>query len=271
MNFNYNTKTLSFTSGKGGVGKTTLAANVAYRLSQSGKRVLIFDADLGMANVDIFFGTRAPHSIMDVLNGKKKIKEILTPLDSNLFLISGGHGFEELQNMDSFSRRAIMDSLAEMSGCFDYLVIDTSPGIAQNVLQTNAAVQNINVILTPDPSSFADSYALIKVLNAKYKVKRFSIICNQVKNHEDGFYLFKRFQDVVHKFLTVGLEYQGAVPLDSALRSSNYNQRLIMKQDPSSDSAISISQISNEILKSHYKMNSNGGLQLFWENMTGVA
>lgn len=271
MSFNYNTKTLSFTSGKGGVGKTTLAVNVAYRLSQTGKKVLIFDADLGMANVDIFFGTRAPFSILDVLKGQKKVKEILTPLDSNLYLLSGGHGFEELQNLDSYSRRAVIESFAEIHGKFDYLITDTSPGIAPNVLQTNSAVQCINVIITPDPSSFADSYALIKVLNSKFKVKRFSIICNQVKNHEDGFYLFKRFQDVVHKFLLVGLEYLGAVPLDNALRSSNYNQRLIMKQDPTSDSAISINQIANEILKFQPKVNYNGGLQLFWENITSVA
>lgn len=269
MNYNYKTKTISFTSGKGGVGKTTIAANVSYRLSQSGKKVLIFDGDLGMANVDIFFGKRAPHTINDVLSGKKKVKEVIYPLDTNLYLVSGGHGFSELQNLDSFSRRSIMDSLNEVTGVFDYLVIDTSPGIAQNVLQTNAAVQNINVIITPDPSSFADSYALIKVLNSQYQVKRYSIICNQVKNHEDGFYLFKRFQDVVHKFLNVGLEYLGAIPLDSTLRSANYSQRLIMKQDITSESAIAISQISNEILKSHYKMNSNGGLQLFWENLAG--
>lgn len=269
MNFNYKTKTLSFTSGKGGVGKTTLTANVALKLAQQGKKVLIFDADLGMANVDIFFGKRAPHNINDVLTGKKKVKEVIMPLEANLFLISGGHGFEDLQNLNSFSRRAIMDSLNEVTGVFDYLLIDTSPGIAQNVLQTNAAVQNVNIILTQDPASFADSYALIKVLNSNYKVNRFSIICNQVKNHEEGFYLFKRFQDVVHKFLNVGLEYLGAIPLDSALRSSNYQQRLIMKQDPGSDSAIAISQISNEILKTHNKMNTNGGLQLFWDSMAG--
>lgn len=269
MNFNYKTKTLSFTSGKGGVGKTTLTANVGLRLAQAGKKVLIFDADLGMANVDIFFGKRAPSTINDVLTGKKKVKEVIMPLEPNLFLISGGHGFEELQNLNAFSRRAVMDSLNEVTGIFDYLIIDTSPGIAPNVLQTNAAVQNINIILTQDPASFADSYALIKVLNSTYKVNRFSIVCNQVKNHEDGFYLFKRFQDVVHKFLNVGLEYLGAIPLDGNLRSSNYQQRLIMKQDSGSDSAIAISQIANEILKSHNKMNTNGGLQLFWENMAG--
>lgn len=271
MSFNYQTKTLSFTSGKGGVGKTTVSANVAYRLAQSGKKVLIFDADLGMANVDIFFGTRATHSIMDVLEGNKSIKDVIFPLDKNLSLISGGHGYEKLQNLDSFSRRTLLDSLAETTSTFDYILIDTSPGIAQNVLQTNAAVQRVNVIITPEPSSFADSYALIKLLNSKHKVNHFSIICNQVKNHEDGFYLFKRFQDVVQKFLIVGLEYMGSIPSDSLLRTANYQQKLISKHMPSSDSSIAIAQITNELLKSQIRTASQGGLQFMWENLTGVA
>jgi flagellar biosynthesis protein FlhG len=267
MSFRYPTKTISVTSGKGGVGKTTLACNLAYKLSRYEKKVLIFDADLGMSNVDIFFGTRAETTIFDVMSGKKNIEDALVRLDSNLYLISGGHGIDQMQNLDAYARRTVLDSLKELPMSFDYMVIDTSPGISQNVLHMNAAAKNNIVVITADPSSFADSYALIKVLNQKYKVNRFSIVSNCVKNQEDGFYLFKRFQDVVQKFLFVSLDYLGAIPQDSQLKSANINKRIILKQDPTSDAAIAISQISSEILKSQYKINSSGGLEMFWDNL----
>lgn len=266
MNFQYQTKTISFSSGKGGVGKTTLAANVAYKLSQSGKKVLIFDADLGMANVDIFFGSRAPHTVMDVICGNMKLKDIIHPLDKNLYLISGGHGFDQMQNLDSFSRRQLIDSLSELPDQFEHLIIDTSPGITANVLQINAAAQSVILVLTSDPASFADSYALLKLLNTKHHVKRFSVVCNQVRNHEDGFYMFKRFQDVVLKFLHVSLDFLGSVPQDPQLRRANLSQCLVLKQNPGSDASIAISQISNEILKTNTKIENVGGMQFFWEN-----
>ncbi len=269
MSFRYPTKTISVTSGKGGVGKTTLACNLAYKLSRYDKKVL--DADLGMSNVDIFFGTRAETTIYDVLAGKKTIEEALVRLDSNLYLISGGHGIDQMQNLDSFSRKAVLDSLKDLPVSFDYMVIDTSPGISQNVLHMNAAAKNNIVMITADPSSFADSYALIKVLNQKYKVNRFSIVTNYVKNPEDGFYLFKRFQDVVQKFLFVSLDYLGAIPQDSQMKSANISKRIILKQNPTSDAAIAISQISAEILKSQYKINSSGGLEMFWDNFVRAS
>ena len=126
-------------------------------------------------------------------------------------------------------------------------------------------------MITSDPSSFADSYALIKVLNQKYKVNRFSIVTNYVKNPEDGFYLFKRFQDVVQKFLFVSLDYLGAIPHDPQLKSANINKRIILKQDLTSDASIAISQISAEILKSQYKINSSGGLEMFWDNLVRAS
>lgn len=271
MSSQYPTKTISITSGKGGVGKTTLVSNLAYKLAKENKKVLVFDADFGMANVDIFFGVRSECSIQDVIAGGKSMSEIMLPIDKNLFLISGGHGFENLQNLDSFSRRSLLDSLKVLPYKFDYLLIDTSPGISQNVLHLNAAAKTNIIVVTPDPASFADAYALIKILNQKYKLTRFSIICNFVRNHEDGFYLFKRFQDVVQKFLFVSLEFLGSVPFDSSLKSANIQKRLIMKQDSTSESAISISQIANEIQKSQYRISTGGGMELFWDSVSRAS
>lgn len=123
------------------------------------------------------------------------------------FLIPGGSGVVEFNSMNHFERRAIVEAVASLPLRFDYLLIDTAPGISENVLFLNSAVQTVSVVITPDPASFADAYALIKVLATKHKVNRFSIVCNQVRSQEDGFHLYKRFNEVVNKFLFVGLEY----------------------------------------------------------------
>lgn len=150
------TKVISISSGKGGVGKSTIVANTAFKLAQMGKKVLIFDGDMGMANIDIFFSVRPHGTIHDVITGEKTINEILIEVMPNIFLIPGGSGVSELQNLDHFSRRALVDKVSALPQDFDVMLIDTSPGLGENVLYFNSAADTKAVILTPDPSSLAD-------------------------------------------------------------------------------------------------------------------
>lgn len=267
----HRTKTISITSGKGGVGKTTLVCNIAYALARQGKRVLIFDGDLGMANVDIMFGVKSEFSILDVLNGDKTMNEILVSLAPNIALIPGGTGMVELNRLNSFERRAMLDAVGSLDYQYDYLLIDTAPGIADNVLYLNSAAQVSSVIITPDPSSLADSYALIKILNREYKETKFSIICNQVRDEMEGLALFNRFNEVVNRFLYIGLDYWGSVPQDQLFRKSTQNQRLILKHEPQSEISKNLLKLSNKLETSVARNADKAGLQFFWEQVVGVA
>lgn len=268
---NKRTRTISVTSGKGGVGKTTIVCNMALRLSQLGKKVLILDGDMGMANVDIFFGAKTHGSVRDVIYGDKEIKDILTEVSKDVFLIPGGSGIVDFNYLNNFERRAIVESIATLPHNFDYLLIDTAPGIADNVLFLNAAVQSVAVVITQDPSSFADAYSLIKVLNAQGKVNRFSIVCNQVKDEAEGLALYQRFNEVVNRFLFIGLDYWGSIPLDTALRKSNQMQRLIMRQDPTAEAAKALRLVTAYMEKSLQPIENTGGMQMFWEQVVGFA
>lgn len=265
------TRTISITSGKGGVGKTTLVVNLALKLAQAGKKVLILDGDLGMANVDIFFGYRPQGSIIDLLYGDKNPSDIMVEVAKDVHLIPGGSGLTEFNHLNNFERRALIESISSMPQKFDYLIVDTAPGIAENVLFLNAAVQTVSVVITPDPSSFADSYALIKVLRQQYQLKKFSIVVNMAKDTEEGRILFRRFEDVVQRFLDVSLEYWGTVPMDTVLRKANQMQRLVVRQDPSCLSAQAIKEIAAQVERTNGKIDTRGGLQVFWQQAVGSA
>ncbi|MGE0634153.1 MAG: MinD/ParA family protein [Pseudobdellovibrionaceae bacterium] len=270
-NANYRTRTISITSGKGGVGKTTVVANLAYSLGARGKSVLIFDGDLGMANVDIMFGIRAQKSLQNVLNRECDLKDILVEVAPKVWLIPGGSGVRDFQNMSSFERRALLDAVATLNTTFDYMLIDTAPGITDNVLYLNSAAQTTCVVITPDPASFADSYALIKVLNQEYQETRFSILSNQVKDETEGLSLFKKFNEIAGKFLYIGLDYAGSIPNDPNLRKAVQGQRLIVKQEPNSISSLALQSISSNLEGSSKTGEVKGGLQFFWEQLVGVA
>lgn len=265
------TKTVAITSGKGGVGKTTITANLAYNLARLGRKVLVFDGDLGMANVDIMFGTKSDGNIYEVLQGEKTIDEIITSLAPNIDLISGGSGVVEMSRLNSFERRALLDTVQDLDTQYDYLLIDTAPGIGDNVLYLNAAAQMSAVVINPDPASLADSYALIKILHKEHRENKFSIICNQVRDESDGLALFQRFSEVVNRFLYIGLDYWGSIPQDAMVRRSNQTQRLILKHDPQAEASKALAQVSNKLERALVHNEEKGGLQFFWEQVVGVA
>lgn len=265
------TKVISISSGKGGVGKSTMVANLAFKFSQMGKKVLILDGDMGMANIDIFFGVRPQGSIYDVIQGEKTLQEIMIEVAPRVQLIPGGSGILDLQNLDNFRRRTLVENISSLPQDFDFMLIDTSPGLGENVLYFNSAAETKVIILTPDPSSLADSYALIKVLNKKYKQTNFSLLCNQVKDEVEGLRLYQKFSDITNKFLNIGLDYLGSVPQDAVLRANNQMQRLVVKHEPQSTSAQAISQLAPRLGRIASQSETRGGLEKFWSQVIGVA
>ena len=265
------TRTMSVTSGKGGVGKTTVVSNMALMLSRMGNNVLILDGDLGMANVDIMFGTRAKYSIKDLLTGNKRIDEIVTQVDQKVWLLPGGNGFHDLQSLSENEKRVILDQMSSLKQHFDYMLIDTAPGIDNNVMYFNTSAQEIYVVVTPDPSSFTDAYALIKVLHTYYHEKRFSIIANQVRDEQEGLAVFQRLSDVSQKFLFISLDYLGCIPTDVGVRRATKSQQLFVKSAPETPASQSIKKIIEKITSSQNLGQVKGGIQFFWEQLIGVA
>ncbi len=267
-------KIVSITSGKGGVGKTSLVCNMAFGLSQLGKKVLIFDGDLGMANVDIFFGVHPQKNLQDLVDGDD-LKSCLTSAAQNVDLLAGGNGIYNLCHLNAFQRREIMSRLADMNFSYDFLLIDTSPGLHDHVLHLNSVADDCCVVLTPDPSSFTDSYALIKVLYQKYKTQRFSIICNQVRDEKQGEQLFLRFAEVAQQFLPVRLSYKKSIPYDPQLKLSNQLQRLILRQDPKSISSMAIKSICMDLVSQNQLAPTTGngvnGLDSLFRPVSGHA
>lgn len=265
------TKTLSVTSGKGGVGKTTLTCNLAQYLAVRGNKVLILDGDLGMANVDVMFGRKAQYSILDVLNGNKFIEEVIVEVKENIYLIPGGSGLHELTQLDPMLKKNMLDQVSSLNGYFDYMIIDTAPGIDSNVLYLNAAVHEIVVVVTPDPSSLTDAYALIKVLNKYHKEEKFTVVCNEVQSEEEALFIYKRLSEVTERFLCVSLDFKGFIPLDPMIVKSNRRQELLLDVSPYSPAAKAISEVGELIQKGPNVERFKGGLQFFWEQVLGVA
>lgn len=265
------TRTISVTSGKGGVGKTTTVANLAYCLGQMGKRVLILDGDLGMANVDIMFGIRAQSGLHEVFSGKRSLDEIIISVSDNVDLIPGGSGVYGLHNLGFAQKQILLQQVGELDQKYDYMIIDTAPGIDDNVLYLNAAAQEIIVLVTPDPSSLTDAYAIIKVLNQKHQEHRFSILCNQVKDEQEAMRVYQRITDVADQFLCVSLDYKGYLPADLSLRQATRSQQLVCKGAGESASARKYMELAEKMSVPGDLMELKGSIQFFWEQLSGVA
>jgi flagellar biosynthesis protein FlhG len=265
------TKTISITSGKGGVGKSTLLANLALQMARQNKHVLILDGDLGMANVDVMYGLRAPFNLEHVLSGQMELSEIIVDVAPNIRLIPGGSGVASLQNLGAVERQFILDQVSEIDGPVDILLIDTASGIDDNVLTLNSAAEEILVVVTPDPSSMTDAYALIKILHQRFGENRFSIVLNMVTDEAEAKRTFKRLGDVAQNFLNVSLSYKGFVPMDADLRMATKAQQLVTRESPQSLASQHIQRLAENLSSFDQLHRVKGGMQFFWERLVSHA
>ncbi|MBK8201863.1 MAG: MinD/ParA family protein [Bdellovibrionales bacterium] len=265
------TRTISITSGKGGVGKSTLVANLALSLSRSGQRILVLDGDLGMANLDILFGVSARNQLDRVLFEDIPISEALVSVGPNIDLIPGGSGIYELQRLPASMKQYLMDKINQLHTSYDLMFIDTAPGIDDNVLYLNSAAGEIVVVVTPDPASVTDAYALIKVLHSRCRENRFSILCNMVRDEKEGLQVFRRLSEVADRFLCVSLDYRGFVPADPNMAKATKLQQLVLDAEPRSPASQAIRGIGEKFSGFEHLSEAKGGIQFFWRQLVGVA
>ena len=205
------TKVIGIASGKGGVGKTTLAINLAALYAEQGKKVLIFDADIGLGNIHIALRQKLHGTLIDVLEGRKQINEILVNTAGGISLVSGGNGFEEILALDEGKTSTIIQAFAALYNQFDVMIVDIAAGADHSVLNFLSACHHQIVVGTNEPSSVADAYALIKLLKVGIGIEDIVFIPNRVRTHLEGKMLFEKMNTISAKFLGSSLKYAGSI------------------------------------------------------------
>ena len=262
---------ITITSGKGGVGKTNLTANLGCQLRQMRRRVLILDADLGLANIDIVLGLSPDFNLSHVLRGEKSLHDILTRGPAGLRVLPASSGVAAVTDMSEAQKILLLQQLEILQEQFDFLLIDTAAGIASNVIYFNLAAQTIIVIVTPEPTSLTDAYALIKVMSQDYHQTQFKILSNDVKSEREGLEVFQKLTRVTDRFLDVSLDYVGHVLHDKRLTDAVRMQRPFSEVYPNGPAAQSLRQIARQLVAMENNL-LDSDLGLLWRNLlTGPA
>ncbi len=225
-------RVFSITSGKGGVGKTSIAINLAFALKQLNKNTLIIDADLGLANVDILLGLIPKWTLQNIVNQEVQILEAIIKSPDGLSILPSGSGIEELTHLDLQQKLYLKSQFDLLDRQFEFILIDTAAGISSNVMTFNQMAQEVIVVLSPDPTSLADAYATIKILSQRYAVEKFLIITNNVKNNRVGQELYKKLEKICWRFLKLPLQHLGCLWTDPKLSQASQNQQIVMKHYP---------------------------------------
>ncbi|NLM16628.1 MAG: MinD/ParA family protein [Candidatus Riflebacteria bacterium] len=238
-------QTITVTSGKGGVGKSSLTANLAISLAMSGKKVIVLDADLGLANVDVIFGVRPEYSLLDVISGERKIDEIMVEGPHGIQIIAGGSGVAELANLDSENASQLFQQLTFLEDKADYLLIDTGAGLNRTVLSFCQAADKIIVVTTTEPTALVDAFGVIKVIVRREKKANLSVLVNRVESKEEGEEIYCRLAYVAREYLDgYELSFMGSVPQDKNMHLAIRKQQPLLLLFPDSPAAKALQRLS---------------------------
>jgi flagellar biosynthesis protein FlhG len=262
-------KVITVTSGKGGVGKSNVSVNLAIAMSRMGKRVIIFDADFGLANIEIMLGIRPKYNLADLMFSGKSLSDIITQGPENIGFISGGSGIQELTNLTRDQIILLIQKLVELDKLADVIIIDTGAGITDNVIEFVAASTQVVLVATPEPTSITDAYALMKTLNRKADFNLQDTVIKMISNntHSDaeGNELHHKLSVVVGKFLNIKLEYLGTLLHDPVVPKSVMQQKPVLSLYPNSQYARGITEFAKVLCeeKTETKQSRKGLAQLF--------
>lgn len=261
-------KVICITSGKGGVGKTNIVANLAFALCRQGKRVMILDADLGLANIDILLGLAPKYTIRHVFSGEKTISEILVEGPGGMRIMPASSGVQELTELSESQKLFLLNELDGLRSSIDIMFIDTGAGISSNVVYFNLAAQERVIVATPEPTSIADAYALIKVLFTRHDTKRFSVLVNQAHTPSEAQQVFKKLAMVADRFLgSLSLDYWGFIPYDANVPRAVRQQRAVVELYPEASSSKQFRDLAGKICGRMYDERPDGNIKFFWKNL----
>jgi flagellar biosynthesis protein FlhG len=257
-------RVFAVTSGKGGVGKTNVVGNLAIACQRMGKKVLVLDADLGLANLDIVFGITPRHTIHETIRGEKELSRIIVRGPEGVAVIPGSSGAQELTNLSEGQKVNLLNEFDALSKRFDLLLVDTGAGISSNVIFFNLAAEERLIVVSPDPTSITDAYALMKILFFNHGVKDFLLLSNMVRDESQGRMVYENLSRVAAKFMPGGcIEYAGCIPWDELLQRGVSRGNPVVCCYPESPSSCSFRALAKFLLSYGVEKLSDGNIKFF--------
>ena len=261
------TRTITITSGKGGVGKSTLCVNLGIVLSRMGYKVLLLDGDLGLANLNVLMGIIPDHSIYDVVRGKKRLRDIVISTNYGLDIIAGANGISQLADIGQAEREIFLEQLEELEG-YDFLFIDTGAGIGTNVVTLALASDEILLVTTPEPTAITDAYAMIKSIVVHDPKKCVRLLINRSPSALEAKRVAERLRSISSRFLDTTIESLGFVFEEEVVPRSVRSQRPLVVTYPGSKSAVCLAHVGARLLNQKNNFHK-GGLRLFFQGLMG--
>jgi flagellar biosynthesis protein FlhG len=260
-------RVVAVTSGKGGVGKTNVTANLAVALAHLGRRVMVLDADLGLGNLDVLLGLTPSFSLADVLSGQRRLREVLVPGPGGITVLPAGSGFQNLTALSDHQIRELQSEMDELQEQTDILLIDTGAGIGRNVTSFATMAQDIIVVAAPEPTSLTDAYALMKVLSTQYGERRFRLLVSMTRTPTDGQDVYRKLSLVAERFLHISINFLGSIPFDPRLAEAVCQQRPLVELYPQSKAAQAFLGLAHDLAEWPLPESPKGGLQFFWQSL----
>jgi len=260
-------KVVAVTGGKGGVGKTNLSVNLSVALAELRRRVVLMDADLGLANVDVLLGLQAQYTLADVLDGSKSIRDVLVQGPAGIKIVPASSGVQQMASLSPVEHASLINAFSELDDQMDIFVVDTAAGISDTVTSFVRAAQEVIVVVCDEPSSITDAYALMKVLNVEHDVFRFRVIANMTRSPQEGINLFNKLNTVCEKYLDASLLYLGHVPFDENVRKAVQKREALIRFSPRSKAASAIRVIAQKIDQWPVQNAARGHLEFFLERL----
>lgn len=260
-------KVIAVASGKGGVGKTNISVNLALSLTRQGRKVMLMDADLGLANVDVLLGLNARYNLSHVISGECTLDEIILDGPGNLKIIPAASGVDGMACLSTAEHGGLIRTFGELNHDVDILVVDVAAGISDSVVSFTRAAHEVVVVVCDEPTSLTDAYALIKVLNRQHMVDRFHILANMTGSAYEGREMFAKLSKVTQRFLDVSLNFMGAVPYDNYLRKAVQRQQAVVEAFPRSSSASAFKRLADKADRWPVSSTATGQLEFFVERL----
>jgi flagellar biosynthesis protein FlhG len=263
-------KVIAVTGGKGGVGKTTVSANLAVSIASQGRDVMLVDADLGLANVDVMLGLHTRFHLGHVIQGQCQLEDAIITGPHGLQIVPAASGVKRMATLSQAEHAGIIRAFSDLYHRVEVLIVDTAAGLHDSVLTFSQAAQHVLVVVCDEPASITDAYALIKVLSREHGVRRFQVLANQTRKSGEGPALFQKIQRVCDRFLNVTLEFAGSVPFDDYLRRAVQRQSAVVDAYPASISSIALKNLASKADKWSAPQGARGHLEFFVERLVGA-